>query len=163
MTKDSIKFAVKEARSTAIITAVICLVIYLFIEQGGKTSNMIIADFVSGVVPIGLICIVIQFFMKKSAVAKGGVPSMGDMGLQASYAFIPKNSIVFIIVFALLTVLIFACGIGGAVQFLAPELTWSKIPYSILKSLVSGMAAGYAAFHGIVFFSAKFQSASPEA
>lgn len=163
MTKDTIKFVKKETCTTAIITAVICLVIFLFIEKGGKTAEMIVADLVSGVLPTGAICVILQFFMKKSAVAKGNVPPMGDAGLQVSYAFMPKNSIVFIIAVTLLTGLIFACGFGGAVMVLAPEFTWGKVPYVVFKSIVSGAAAGYAAFHGMVFFSAKIQTASSEA
>lgn len=163
MTKDTIKFVKKETCTTAIITAIICFVIFLFIEKGGKTANAIVADLVGGVLPTGAICVILQFFMKKSAVAKGNVPLMGDVEQQVSYAFMPKNSIIFIAVVTLLTVLIFACGFGGVVMVLVPEYTWGKIHYAVFKSLVSGAAAGYAAFHGMVFFSAKFQTASLEA
>lgn len=74
-----------------------------------------------------------------------------------------RVQIVFILAVTLLTGLIFACGFDGAVMVLAPEFTWGKIPYAVFKSLVSGAAAGYAAFYGMVFFSAKFQTASSEA
>ena len=73
----------------------------------------------------------------------------------------PKNSIVFIVVITVLAVLIFACGVGGALVYFAPEYVFGKVIYTALKSIVSGLAAAYAAFHGIIFFSAKFQAAVP--
>ena len=37
----------------------------------------------------------------------------------------------------------------------------TRVIYTALKSIVSGLAAAYAAFHGIIFFSAKFQATVP--
>ena len=159
MTKESIKFALKEAIVSCIATIIICGVLNVLGTKGGCDLATLAAELPLGIVITGLLCCTLQFFMRKGAVKKGLVPSMGDVNTQVAYTLFPKNAIAFVITTGVLAFLLFACAPIGIFAVVSPEVYFAKFVNIALKSLLSGFAAGYATFHGIVFFCAKFQAA----
>ena len=159
MTKESIKFALKEAIVSLVATIIICGVLNVFTIKDGCTLAALAAELPIGILITGALCCSLQLFMRKGAVKKGAVPPMGDVNAQVAYTLIPKNSVVFIITIAVIAFVLFACAPVGLFAVVAPEFYFAKFVSIALRTVLSGLAAGYATFHGIVFFCAKFQAA----
>lgn len=159
MTKESVKFALKEAIVSGIATVIICGVLNVLGTKDGCDLATLAAELPLGIVITGIICCTLQLFMRKGAVKKGAVPPMGDVNTQVAYTLIPKNSIVFIVAVSLLAFILFACAPIGFFAVAVPEIYFAKFVSIALRTILSGCAAAYATFHGIVFFCAKFQAA----
>lgn len=159
MTKESIKFALKEAIVSLVATLIICGVLNVFTVKDGCGVAALAAEVPLGILITGALCCTLQLFMRKGAVKKGAVPPMGDINTQVAYTLIPKNSIVFILAITVLDFILFACAPVGLFAVVAPEFYFAKLVSIALRTVLSGLAAGYATFHGIIFFCAKFQAA----
>ena len=159
MTKDSIKFALKEAIVSGIATVIICGIIFILTTKDGCNLATLTAELPLGIVITGILCTVMQYFMRKGAVKKGAVPPMGDVNTQAAYALIPKNTVVFIVIMAIVDFILFVCAPLGFFAIVAPEVFFAKFVSIALKAVLTGFAAGYVTFHGTIFFCARFQAA----
>ncbi|MBQ7875340.1 MAG: hypothetical protein IJ306_09350 [Oscillospiraceae bacterium] len=158
MTKESIKFAFKEAIVSLVATIIICGILNVFSVKDGCGLAALAAETPIAILITGALCCTLQFFMRKGAVKKGAVPPMGDINTQVAYALIPKNNIVFVLAVAVIDFLLFVCVPVGILTIVAPEIYFARFVNIALRSVLSGFAAGYATFHGIVFFCAKFQA-----
>lgn len=127
--------------------------------KGERTLDVMAVDVPITVACTGLICVVLQAFMRKGAVKKGAVPPMGDMGMQVAYALIPQNSVIFVIYITLIALLLFAFAHLGILAAFSPDIVIGKAGYVAFKAVLAGLASGYSTFHGIVYFCAKYQKA----
>lgn len=157
MTDKSVKFALKEALVSLAATIIICAILFAVIVNGESNLAAMAVDVPITVACTGLICVVLQIFMRKGAVKKGAVPPMGDMSTQVAYALIPQNSVVFVIYITLITLLLFAFAPLGILAALSPDIVIGKAGYVAFKAVLAGLASGYSTFHGIVFFCAEYQ------
>lgn len=157
MKNTAIKYALRESAVSLCATIVICTILFCLMPSGGVALPSLAGELAIGAGCTGLVCAAIQFFTRRAAVKKGSVPPMGEVGAQASYALMPKNAVAFIAVVTVECVLLFACAPVGALSAVAPGFNATGFALALFKAVLTGFAAGYASFHGTVFFSAMFQ------
>lgn len=157
MNGNSIKYALKQTVPTFIMTAVICFVLFFFLNQTSVNLAAIAADLPLTIGFTAFLCSFLQLFLARGSVKKGTAPDMGSVETQVAYVLAFKSPIAFIIIITLFTFIIFACGPVGALCLFAPEAVIPRFVYISVKALLAALAASFASFHGTVFFTALYQ------
>ncbi|MEG1593935.1 MAG: hypothetical protein RR350_05945 [Oscillibacter sp.] len=100
----------------------------------------------------------LQIFLTKGPVKKGVVPTVGNLEDQVAYLLVPKNSIVFLVMFTVVILLVFAFApIGILAMTLAEGAEVSRMAYIVFKALMAAGAGGYGTYHANVFLCGLFQ------
>ena len=141
------KFAAQNAIITGICTFIICAVIYIFLVRSETLLTAVPLDVSIGLFTTSFICALLQIPQRKKAAKAGLMPIVDDIHVQAAYIWLPENSAFFCFVMAVFATCIYGFLPVGIIFAFAPGFVFTRVGYILFKSVMSGMAAGYAVYH----------------
>lgn len=142
---------------TALITAVICAILFSIMTKTSMELKAIAFDLPFTVIFTALISGLIQVITARGAAKKGTALDVGSLEGQAAYVLVPKNAIVFLLIFTILATLIFSAAPIGLLYLFAPGCIMPRFGYVAFKSILAGVSGGYISFHANVFVAALYQ------
>jgi hypothetical protein len=150
------KPALIEAIISFVATAIIVFLINFFTFAGPATGLELAGHIPLSAFITGVVLILIQFGIKKSAARKEGAPKVSAAEVSARFSFIPNNMGAFLIAYVIRGGLVgfVVCGIL-AVCFTTFEFT-HILGVSVL-TLATCLTAGFVAYNCYIFLMAKYQ------